>query len=232
MTKPYLNPEPVPPASQLALLPFVAAVDGLLRGDNSSNLKITVHRAISRQGKGYLQQVCAYLNEEGADGRGVGRVFPVDEGVIGAAFGNRLIWRTKAYTSNAEFEKDLRVSLPASGDNRTPAEVEWSYLAIPFLGPRDQVVLILYAACTELNFFADDDRVRHVATMCNGFCRLFDWLEKSDPFPNLRNFPLEPGEPITGSDRTVYAGIQESLDWLEPPRFKHVPSFNYETSAA
>jgi hypothetical protein len=178
MTKPYLNPEPVPPATQLALLPFIAAVDGFLRQEyKTPELKITVHRAISRQKKGYLQQVCAYLNDKGADGRGVGRIFPVDEGVIGAAFGNQRIWRTKAYNNDADFENDLRQSMPASGDNRTPADVEWSYLAIPFLGPQDQVVLILYGACAQLNFFADDARLVHVVAMCKGFCRMFDWLQ-------------------------------------------------------
>ena len=63
MTKadPYGNPEPVPPASQLAVLPFLAAVDGYLREDEDvPDLRITVHRAMSREGRGYLQQVCAY----------------------------------------------------------------------------------------------------------------------------------------------------------------------------
>jgi len=233
MTKPYMNPEPVPPASQLSVLPFAAAVDGLLRGESEiPSLRVTLHRAISRQGEGYLQQVCAYVQGEKADPRGAGRVFPVDEGIIGAAFGDRRIWRTKAYKTNPEFQIDLREAMPASGDKRAPSEVAWSYLAVPFLGPQDQVVLILYADCNELNFFANDDRLRCVVAMCRGFCCLFDWLEKNDPFPNLRNFPLQKGKPITGSDRTVYSKIQEAVDFIEPPRFKEVPSFNYEASAA
>jgi hypothetical protein len=67
-TNPYGNPEPVPPASQLTVLPFLAAVDGYLRDDGDvPGLRITVHRAMSREGKGYLQQVCAYLREDGGD---------------------------------------------------------------------------------------------------------------------------------------------------------------------
>jgi hypothetical protein len=66
----YGNPEPVPPASQLAVLPFLAAVDGYLREDEDvPDLRITVHRAMSREGRGYLQQVCAYLRQDGGDWR-------------------------------------------------------------------------------------------------------------------------------------------------------------------
>src|SRR2546423_417903 len=229
----YMNPEPVPSASQLAVLPFLAAVDGFLRnGADDLELRITVHRTMSREGNGYLQQVCAYLRKDGADWRGnVGRTFPVDEGIIGAAFGNRHIWRTRKYDTPDDLLVALRRSMPASGDQRPAESVATSYLAVPFLGPQDQVVLILYADCKEFNFFADDDRVRRVVAMCGGFCRLFDWLQK-DPFSNLRNFPLQKGQPITGSDRTVYLGIQESLDSIEPPKFEEVPSFNYEASAA
>lgn len=228
----YNNPEPVPPASQLAVLPFVAAVDGFLRGDSDvSGLRITIHRSMSREGDGYLQQVCAYLRGDSADWCGkVGRTFPVNEGIIGAAFEDGHVWRTKSYQSLDALRTDLRLTMPKSGDERPLEAVPVSYLAIPFLGPQDQVVLILYADCNELNFFADDSRVRHVVAMCRGFCRLFDWLQK-DPFANLKNFPLQKGEPITGQ-RTVYAAIQESVDSIEPPKFKEVPSFNYEASAA
>jgi hypothetical protein len=232
MAKPYLNPEPVPPASQLAVLPFLAAVDGFLRdGPDVPKLRITVHRAISRQGKGYLQQVCAYLDEDGANWRGVGRIYPVDEGIIGAAFGNGKVWRTKHYDNAVEFQTDKRESMPASGDQRPPEAVGESYLAIPFLGPENQIVLIFYADCNKLNFFADNDRVQRVVAICRGFCRLLDSLQKT-PFPDLRNFPLQKGAPVIGSDRTVYKKIQESLNFIEPPRFKEVLSFNYESSAA
>lgn len=231
--KQYLNPEPVPPASQLAVLPFLAAVDGFLRdGVNAPGLRITIHRTMSREDKSYLQQVCAYLQEGEVNWRGkVGRTFPVDEGIIGAAFENGRIWRTKSYPNSETFLPDLMRSMMESGDRRKPEEVAVSYLAVPFLGPKEQVVLILYAECNELNFFADDERIQTVVAMSRGFCRLFDSLQK-DPFSNLRNFPLQKGEPIAGSDHTVYKIIQESLEIIEPPRFNEVPSFNYEASAA
>lgn len=232
MQKPYINPEPVPAASQLAVLPFLAAVNGFLReGVRVSKLRITVHRTVSREGSGYLQQVCSYLGEEGPTGQGMGRTFPVNEGIMGAAFENGRIWRTKSYPGVDALLPDLELSMRESGDDRPVDKVALSYLAMPFIGPENEVVLILYADCNEVNFFANNDRIRSVAAMCRGFCRLFDSLQ-TNPFSNLRNFPLQKGRPIAESDRTVYKIIQESVTSIDPPKFNNVPSFNYEASAA
>lgn len=232
MDEQYKNPEPVPSASQLAVLPFVAAVDGFLREKGDvPGLRLTIHRTMSRGGSGYLQQVCAYLRGDVPDWQGkVGRTFPVTQGIIGAAFKDGRIWRTTRYKKFNEFRDDLLKSMRETGDTRRLEEVALSYLAIPFLGPQDQVVLILYAECQKFNFFADDNRVRRVTAMSRGFCRLFDWLQ-SEPFPNLRNFPLQKGRPVK-REPTVYREIQQPLDFVEPPRFNEVPSFNYEAAAA
>src|SRR4029077_15368292 len=104
-----------------------------------------------------------------------------------------------------------------------------AYLAIPFLGLQKQVVMVLYAECNELNFFADDERIRRVVAMSKGFCKLFDGLQK-DPFLNLRNFPLQKGTPITGIGG-LYS-VQETVPSITPPTFAEVPSFNYEAAAA
>jgi hypothetical protein len=66
--------------------------------------------------------------------------------------------------------------------------------------------------------------------MGRGFCKLFDWLQ-NEPFLNLRNFPLQKGQPVEGQP-TVYASVQEAVDNIEPPKFQSVPSFNYEAAAA
>jgi hypothetical protein len=105
-----------------------------------------------------------------------------------------------------------------------------SFLAIPFLGPQNQPVLIFYADCQELNFFADDKKVTNVAAMCKGFCRLFDKLQE-EPFLHLRNFPLGEGEPVRGHP-SVYPTVQEAVDEIGPPKFKAVASFNYEAATA
>lgn len=97
----YAHPEPVPAASQLAVLPFLAAVDGYLRESGDvEGLRITVHRTMSREDDRYLQQLCAYLNQKGGDWKGkVGRTFAVDTGIIGAAYRGRKIWHTKKFAS-------------------------------------------------------------------------------------------------------------------------------------
>lgn len=218
-----LHPEPVPPASQLAILPFLAAVDGYLREfGNVPGLRLTVHRSMTRAGKDYLQQACAYLNEGGGDWRGkVGRTFAVDTGIMGATYKSGKIWRTKHYADEASLLADLPEDERGEGGAR-------SWLTIPFLGPERQIVIILFAECASFNFFSDDERVRRVVAMGDGFTRLFDWLQR-DPFENLRNFPLKHGEPV-GGEGGVFE-VQEELD-IKPPSFAAVPSFNYEAAVA
>jgi hypothetical protein len=179
---------------------------------------------MSREGSGYLQQVCAYLRQDGGYWRGmVGRTFAVDEGIMGAAYESGQIWRTKRFDDVVQLRSALRE------EGTDPDKVAQSWLAIPFLGPQNQVVLILYADCNQLNFFAADERVRRVVAMSKGFCRLFDWLQR-DPFENLRNFPLQKGKAITGVGG-VYK-VQEAVPSIAPPRFAEVPSFNYEAAVA
>lgn len=85
--------------------------------------------------------------------------------------------------------------------------------------------------CWELNFFADDEHVASVAAMGRGFCRMFDWLQNTTPFLNLRNFPLQKGRPVEEMP-TVYASVQEPVESIPPPKFTAVLSFNYEAAAA
>lgn len=226
------NPEPVPAASQLAVIPFLAAVDGFLRATHEvQRLRITMHRAVNREGQLYLQQVCGYVRSEGLEWKGkVGRTYPVSEGIMGAAFKTRQIWRTKRFPTIKQLRASLTNDINETKDGRDPMKVELSFLAIPFLGPQDQPVLILYAGCDKLNFFADDKRVASVAAMGKGFCRLFDDLQR-EPFLNLRNFPLQRGEPVEGIP-TVYGSVQEAFKGIDPPKFKLVSSFNYEAAVA
>jgi hypothetical protein len=225
----YRNPEPVPPASQLAVLPFLAAVDGYLRSAATERgLRITLHRAMSREGHGYLQQLCGYVDDQGLEWKGkVGRTFPLNEGIIGAAYGDGHIWRTKSFPSRDELMAKLRKELKGKAD---PEDFEISYLAIPFLGPSSDPVLVLYGTSFELNFFADDERIRQPVLMCNCFCKLFDYLQREN-FPNLRNFPLPRGNPTQGN-RPVFMSIQEQLKNVNPPKFKNLTSFNYEAAVA
>jgi hypothetical protein len=189
-----------------------------------------MHRVMNREGSGYLQQACGYLPINAPDWRAsVGRIFAVNQGLIGAAFSDKKIWRTKEYSNESSFLPELEKAVRESGDEKQIEDVAKSYLAIPFLGPQNDVVLILYADCGEFNFFAKNDRVTRVVAMCHGFCRLFDRLQE-EPFPTIRNFPLRQGVPVAAK-KTLYQSIQESLD-IPPPTFVSVTSFNYEASVA
>jgi hypothetical protein len=148
---------------------------------------------------------------------------------MGKAFVTRRIWRTKLFENDQLYRSLLAKDMKEVGDQRPPGEIPASFLAIPFLGPANEAVLILYADCNALNFFADDLRVSAVASMARGFCRLFDWLQDQPPFLNLRNFPFERGTPVEGNP-TVYRSVQEGVENIETPRFKSVVSFNYEAS--
>lgn len=235
MTKPeYKYPEPVPHATQLAVAPFLAAVEGYLSlsaGGKVEGLRITMHRLVNREGQEYLQQISPYfpLNEEDPQST-VGRLFAVTEGVIGEAYASKKMLRTRAFPDEASLHEALRRDMNDVGDKRDLSAVRTSYIAVPFLGSSGGVVLILFADCKAPNFFADDDRVAAVVSMCNGFCRLFDSLQDR-PFPNLRNFQFPKGTPAM-SVRTVYPRLQEQLSDYVPPTFQKVDSFNYEASVS
>jgi len=226
------NPEPVPPASQLAALPFVAAVEGYLSGpDPQMDLRVTLHRAMNREGQEYLQQICGYLGPKGKEDRsGSGRMFPVNFGIMGAAFEKGRILRTRHYPTKDELLKALQRDMKTTGDTGDITKKRLSWLAIPFLGPEEQPALVLFADTFEFDFFADNDRTRAVVSMCWGFCRLIDALEE-DPFPNLRNFAFSAGEKVKGVS-TVYPSIQEEVQMFPVPRFQRLRSFNYEASVS
>lgn len=225
----YGSSEPVPAASQLTALPFLSAIDGFLsKLGKGERLRITLHRTMVREGKGYLQQVCLYLPPEKDGRKNAGRVFPTNMGVMGAAFESKKIFRTKKFSSEKELIQTLKEDMAKTGDDRSIDAVAKAYLAIPFLGRKNEVVLILYIDSWKLNLFADDNLVRDVHAMCNGFCGFLDWLHE-EPFSTIRNFPLGSGEPIKGA-RVVYPQLQESIDWLSVPKFRNLASFNYEAS--
>ncbi|MDF1501323.1 hypothetical protein [Roseisolibacter sp. H3M3-2] len=223
--------EPVPSASQLAVLPFLAALEGYLRrSDPTVALRLTLHRRMNRGGRIYLQQLCPYVGPtERANHSGVGRIFPVNEGIIGAAFATERVWRTRHYDTVSLLRADLAKDMERTKDRRDITTLPLSWLAIPFLGQSSHTVLVLYADAHSLNFFAKSEQVAPLVAMCRGFCLLFDGLEES-PFRNLRNFPFDVGEVFKGSD-TLYPTIQEELNDVAPPAFTRLDSFNFEASA-
>lgn len=224
-------PEPVPVASQLAVLPFLSAVEGFIRQDAAgTKFRITMHRVMTRDGQTYLQQLCVYLGQDQWNGSVVGRILPVTEGIIGRSFEHKKIVRTRFYNTPEELLVDLQKDMDDNNEGQRKSDTPVSYLAIPFLGYDGQVVAILYADIEHFNFFADDQRIAYIKAMCDGMCRLFDRLQEN-PFPTLRNYPLQQGEPVR-EEPTGYRRLQEPVNTLEPPTFLKLDSLNYEASAA
>lgn len=227
---PDINPEPVPYASQLAILPFLAAVEGFCMQRTTSPMRITVHRIMTWEGNAYFQQLCTYFGTLPKDQGKVGRMLPVTAGIIGFAFEQKKIARTKRYESKDTLLRDLAIDMKKNKEEGDPKVTPPSYLAVPFLGPQGEIVLVLYAECAEFNFFSNDATVESINSMCRGFCRLIDWVQEATPLPTIRNFPLQKGAPIK-HEPTVYSHLQEALD-LVIPSFQTLASFNYETSVS
>jgi hypothetical protein len=223
------HPEPVPAATQLAALPFLAAIDGYIRRETTPNsLRLTLHRVMNRNGDGYLQQVTPYVGALDYSPISAGRVFPVSEGIMGHAYKNRKVARTRRYENEFNFRADLSGAMTSTKDKRQVAEVASSYLAVPFLFGEDSIVAILYADAKQFNLFADDQLVLDVMALCDGFCRSLDQLIVS-PLSGIRNYRLEQGRPVTNRE-SVYPKVQEIVDLRPVPRFERLRSFNFEIS--
>lgn len=227
MVENIVNSEPVPAATQLALVAFNSAIDGYLRGSGTvEGLRTTIHRTMSRNGKEYLQQACAYAPMNQDWKKQVGRVFPVTVGILGAAYSTGRLWRTRKFEDVSSLKEALAQDMSATGDSRSVDEVGLSYLAIPFVGPTSSPVLILYSECKTFNFFAEESRVKSVAAICESFCCTFDWIEKEKTL-GIRNYPLGIGNPHIETP-TLYGTVQEELS-LTPPRFSAIEIFNFDT---
>jgi hypothetical protein len=220
------HPEPVPSASQVVVLPFLAALEGLIKDQTTSTFRLTMHRVATWESQGHFQQLCTYLGSGPKDQGTVGRMLPVTTGIIGYAFEHKKIARTKRYASNELLLADLAEDMKANRETGQPEQTPPSYLAIPFVGSENEVILVLYADCREFNFFANNQLVNKLAAMCRSLASLFDWLQESEALPTIQNFPLEKGTPIKSAP-TVYRRLQELVE-IPVPRFKTVNSFNYE----
>ena len=211
------------PLSQLLALPFIAGVEGILNRElaTASALRVTLHRPVVQNGRRFLQQACAYV---GAHQGGAGRLFPMDEGVVGASFRARKIYRTRGCASEDELMRALDADMRATGDLRAVGDVPRSYLSVPFL-QGDGVALVLYADCRELNFFSDDERVSRIVAMCEGFCRFLDRVHQSSDL--LACYPATPYKENATGGKACYPTVQEELA-REPPRFERAPSFDHD----
>ena len=228
MSKPiqYEHPEPVPSASQLLALPFVSAVAGYLVGEvGCTSVRVTLHRVMTRDDSAYLQQICSYAGQDFDHSR-AGRLFIVDEGVIGKAFADRLIVRTGHYDDERTWWCDYLTDREAVGDTSSLPTEPISYLALPFLDANgDATVCVLYVEAGGLDLFVEGRHLGVVLGMSRGFCGLLDDLA-TRPLARVRNFPLPMGRPVTGVP-TLFPRLQETLADPLPPRLSRLTCYNF-----
>jgi hypothetical protein len=218
--------EPVPAATQIIVLPFLAALEGYIQGVRKDpDFRATVHRTMVRGNQQYLQQVTSYV---GTQHTGVGRTFHTNTGIIGATYHKAKIYRTKPYSEESALLADIALDQRENGES-VSSKIPRSYMSVPFIGVSGRPILVLYVDSTVFNRFADDVLVRGVVSMCQGFARFITTLQRS-PIGQIKNFPLVEARDAVGTP-TIYKRVQEGLDW-EVPSIAPIASFNFESSAA
>ncbi len=222
----YENPEPVPSVSQLCALPFVAAIAGYLTETaGCEHARVTLHRVMNRDKQAFLQQICSYAGSA-LDHTKAGRIFAVSVGIIGKAFSERMIVRTRFQASEVDWWSSYRADRKEVGDTSAEVSQVLSYLAVPLLNAEgDDCVCVLYAEASGLNVFAAEVDLRAILGMCEGYCRVIDGLANTR-LPRIRNYPLPVGTPINGNV-TAYPRLQEAMKIPQPPRFRALTSFNF-----
>lgn len=217
--------EPVPEISRLLALSFISGLAGALQAGSAAKLRCTLHRVMSRGTNTYLQQLCPYLPEAKFKESDAGRIFGVDEGIMGAAYQTRSIWRTKHHRSPEAFNKALLSAKKLSGE---PEKLtgEQSWLAVPILGKSGDPVLVLFAESEDFNYFSNDAIVLGIVNACNGFVELLNILELSKS-GIVRNYPLPKGTGVLYG-QTAYVDIHENFDECQPPTSLTFDSFNFE----
>jgi hypothetical protein len=220
------HPEPVPGASQFAVVPFIAAVAGFLHSSGVvERTRVVLHRTVNREGGEYLQQLSSYAGIS-YDPTQAGRMNPVTTGIMGKAYALRKIVRTGSYATADRLLADLQEDMAEVGDRRRLDEVARSYLAIPMVSDKNVVVTLLYADSFTINAFVNDARINTLLEMCRRFCQSVDELVKQ-PVPGIRNFELVPGTPVEDT-ATVYRRIQTVVEGAELPTYRQLSSFNFE----
>ena len=218
--------EPVPEISRLLALGFLSGLTGALQASNTAKLRCTLHRVMSRGTETYLQQLCPYLPKIRFNESDAGRIFGVDEGIMGEAYKTGSIWRTKRHSTPESFNKALLAAKKANGESPLLTG-EQSWLAVPFLGKSGDPVLILFAESKEFNYFSNDTVVLGIINACNGFAELLNILDASES-GNARNYPLSKGEGVT-KGRTAYIDIHENFEGHQIPTSLNFDSFNFES---
>lgn len=224
---PFRRPqvEQVPVATQLIALSFASAVSGVLL-DRSPQVRVVMHRTMSRAGQRYLQQASPYAGEAQLDHSRTGRIHSFSTGIMGFAAKHRKVARTRIFETEDALFKTLRSDMTRVKDGRPIEEVARSYLAIPMTNAGDEIVSVLYADSKTARLFDDTDLIIQIVGMCQGFCRLVDQATK-DPLPRTENFAPDDSAPVFDED-DVYGNFQEVIDDIPIPKYGDSKALNFE----
>ncbi len=119
----HKHPEPVPYASQFAVLPFLAGIEGYIKQQTDMPFRLTMHRITTWESQGHFQQVCTYFGTGPKDQSTVGRMLPVTTGIIGKAFEEKKIARTKEYATAADLIADLKMDMTENNQPGNPEKI-------------------------------------------------------------------------------------------------------------
>ncbi|WP_454773173.1 hypothetical protein [Janthinobacterium tructae] len=233
--------EDIAETTQLLVIPFLAGIAGILSvWGRQTGYRVTLHRTMCRHDKVYLQQTVNYIASSKEAERGSGRIFPVDRGIIGAAFRSQKMHHTAQFSSDEALVAALGEDMRGSGDERLIDDVAYSYLAIPFLGRPDSVtpskdndklvpLAVLYAECYKENIFSDSALLRLLSAQCNQFSEQLDRIEGAT-LSHIRNFsyPIyDKSLELSGDSPYVKLNSIPDLDYT-PPVFRNLKSINFQ----
>jgi len=231
--------EQVPRGSQVIVSPFLAAVAGYLHcQEGVKTYRLTMHRVISRAGKNQLQQLVNYVAWNDKFEKGEGRIFAVDEGIIGGAFREKKVMRTRKFKKISDLEDALNkenYTLDESKATKKIIKTAASYLAIPFTCDKSErddkddrrICLILYAE-SDFNIFANDEVVSTILKMCKTYCKQIDAIANVDSF-GIQNFAPNLANSTDSAGGGRMFDFQEHLNKVTLPNFKSIEEgFNFE----
>jgi hypothetical protein len=216
------------------------ALSALLAGQilndqpNLVRLRVTLHRTLVVGSEELLQQTAEYAGTANSDPARstAARTFPTSSMTIGLAYRCRKIVRSKPGVSSQSLLDAMSQLEPLAASRRMSSSVTF-VLAIPLLEPEDDysdnspVAGVVYVDCASPNFYLDDEKVAHLAFLCDRF--LLE-LTRGTKFNRIRNIALaKPGSAPTLPDQlpTKIEGQLMLLE-VEPPRTKHAFQFNFD----
>lgn len=233
--------EDIAETTQLLVIPFLAGIAGILSvWGKQTGYRVTLHRTMCRHDKVYLQQTVNYIASSKSAERGSGRIFPVDRGIIGAAFRSQKMHHTAQFASDGELVASLGEDMRRSGDERQIEDVAYSYLAIPFLGTPESItpceendklvpLAVLYAECYKENIFSDRALLRLLSAQCKQFSEQLDRIDGAI-LSHIRNFsyPIyDKSLELSGDSPYEKLNSIPDLDYT-PPVFRNLKSINFQ----